>query len=428
MRNTSLVKSKIFWSAAIAAVLFLACFLPIQTASASTGDVVGVDGRIIPASMTGDTSAWVEIAQFSGYALIIRQDPISNAHMAYRNDYALDNMYAFSTVRKEINNWYNSELSSTARLRNFAVTNNVMSNLGSYGAAYIDGISKPLGVAAPKGDDVAFALSFCEAAYFCSTQYYCQANSTAIEASPNLAFNNYHKLRPAFAGRSQSGNSSQAYWLRSPGKSSRYAGAVDFQIGAPRDYEIPFTDAEACGRVNMHTVIGSFCHYRPAMWVEMELFDEKMATITYYSNNGTGSVNAVSVPVNVYYTIQDNGYQPRNLALFAFDSWNTRVDGSGVRYVNGQSVFMNTSLTLYAQWKQAPKLAVTYKPNVGIGNTNVVPISPNTYYTVQDQGYYWNEHTFNGWNTRADGLGVPYSNNQVIYITNSIVLYAQWKR
>ena len=34
---------------------------------------------------------------------------------------------------------------------------------------------------------------------------------------------------------------------------------------------------------------------------------------------------------------------------------------------------------------------------------------------------------FDGWNTRADGLGTAYTNTQLMNISENITLYAQWR-
>ena len=425
MSNKSLFRIKKVFSVAIAAVMFLFCFLPVQTASAA--DPVGVDGRIIPTSMTGDTSEWVEIAQYGGYALIIRRDPLTSVVTMYRTDNNQVSTYSTSTLRKELNNWYNNKLKSDARLRKFAVMSDAKSNFGYYATSSTSGQSKPNGTAAPKGDDVAFALSFSEALYFCSTQYQYQSGSTtSIKPSPTVAFNNYHKLRPSYAGGGQGDNPTQAFWLRTPGSGKMYVGAVAFQGGAPKEHGLPYTHAEAAGRVNQHTVIGAYGHYRPAMWVGLGLFEDKVA-VTYNPNGGEGGVNVVSVSANTYYNIEDQGYSRGG---YVPNGWNSKADGTGIPYSNGQSVYMTTALTLYAQWKKVviPTVKVLYNPNGGEGDVNVVSVNANTYYNIEDQGYTWGGYVPNGWNSKADGTGIQYSNGQSVYMTTDLTLYAQWKK
>ena len=71
---------------------------------------------------------------------------------------------------------------------------------------------------------------------------------------------------------------------------------------------------------------------------------------------------------------------------------------------------------------------VTYDANGGEGT-----MKPDTfYYGVSKQlseiKYTKVSHTFTDWNTKADGMGIPYQNEQTLMISKNIVLYAQWKK
>jgi uncharacterized repeat protein (TIGR02543 family) len=415
MITKTLSNNKRVLMTAIAAILLFACFMPTQIASASTGDIIGVDGRIIPKDKTGDTSAWIEIAKFDGYSLIIRQEPLTSRPIQFRTDLVYNNQYTFSTVRRDINNWYNYTLSKTARLRDFAVTSNAMGHWGSYGTDYVDGISRPLGVAAPKGDDIAFALSFCESAFFCSTQYIKNWNTGTLESSPYIASKNYLKLLPKYVN----GGATPAFWLRTPGTSYTLAGIVAFQ-GQPSGTPIEVV----MGRTNQHNVTGVFGHYRPAMWVGDGIFGG--LTVKYEPNGGIGSTITDSVTANTYYTIRNNSFQPPNSSL-QFDSWNTMANGTGVRYTAAQVVYLTTSLTLYAQWTPIlSPITVSYYPNGGTGNVITDTVTANTNYTIRANPFQRTGYNFVNWNTRADGLGVTYNAGQIVRLTASLTLYAQW--
>ena len=420
MKITSLFKNKKIWSTAIAVVLLFACLIPVQNASAAT--VVGVDGRTLPAVRAGDSSDWIEIARYGGYCLIIRQTPITSKLTYFHNQHVnlADNKYVFSVLRKSINSWYNDTLPQNARLRNFAVGNDIdpvkMWNTGTVGV-FNGPKSTPNGVISPKGDEIAFALSFAEAAQFCGTQYV--TTTASVIACPTLAINNFNKLLPKANNGSTDPN--PAYWLRSDGigSSTISAGCVAYSGGSPYD--------SAKGRVYQHTVIGTYGHYRPAMWVGEGIFGE---TVTYEPNGGIGTRNVVPVAQNSYYTIVSQGYLPPD-NTYQFDSWNTMPNGSGVRYDNGQTIYITTSITLYAQWKKVPvpPLTVTYYPNGGIGAVTTDINPPNTNYTIRGAIFQPPSvlYTFNNWNTRADGLGTSYTAGQIIYLTASLTLYAQWK-
>ena len=278
MKNIILLRNKKVWGAAVAAVLFLTCFLPVNIASAA--DPIPVDGMIIPTSKTGDSSAWVEIANYGDYMLIIRQNPITSELTMYRTDGKQENTYSTSTLRIELNNWYNNKLDENARLREYAVMSDAATKFGFYASISEEGQSKPNGIAAATGNDVVFALSFSEALYFCSTQYqYQSGNTSSIMPSSTIAYNNFQKLLPAYEGGSQGDNPSPAFWLRTPGSTKQNAGAVAFQGGSPM--------ADVAGRVNQHLVLGAYAHYRPAMWVDKRLIEEKDSVWPFSGASGS---------------------------------------------------------------------------------------------------------------------------------------------
>jgi hypothetical protein len=59
----------------------------------------------------------------------------------------------------------------------------------------------------------------------------------------------------------------------------------------------------------------------------------------------------VSVPVNTYYTIEDNpGYTHGYLDRDVFDGWDTYPGGGGYPYKVGQSYLITNNIILFAQW------------------------------------------------------------------------------
>ena len=233
----------------------LICLLPMTTTlAASSPDPV--DGRILAKDKTGDTSAWIEIAKYEGYSLIMRQEPLTSSLSTYSTQ-RTDVSYVNSLARKGINDWYNNKLSSTARLRDFAVDNNAMTVQGTMFMSYVDGLSLPGGKAARTGNDVAFALSYCEAALYCSSQY--AKTSPDLTTSSKIASSNMAKLLPKYVGATVA----PAYWLRTPGAATYSAGCVAYEGG---DSSVSY------GRAYQHIVIGEYAHYRPAIWVGSGIF------------------------------------------------------------------------------------------------------------------------------------------------------------
>ncbi|WP_461248673.1 hypothetical protein, partial [Treponema sp. R6D11] len=108
-----------------------------------------------------------------------------------------------------------------ARLRQFTVKNNAANILGTSNSkvGLTDGFSKPTDIRVQSGDDVAFALSYGEAANFCSKTYFIRDMSPSIQKSPGTASENYDKIDIP---------TSYIYgmWLRSPGDLTATAAAI----------------------------------------------------------------------------------------------------------------------------------------------------------------------------------------------------------
>ena len=148
-----------------------------------------------------------------------------------------------------------------------------------------------------------------------------------------------------------------------------------------------------------------------------------MLTVTYYPNGGVGAIFEESVPYGASYTIRNMGYTRSGLS---FDGWNSSPGGSGTDYTVGQIVNMTSNLSLYAKWRSG-LMAVIYNANGGDGTEIEDSVTPNSYYTIKDQGYTRSGHRFVNWNTRQDGLGTAYSCGQIMQVTANTKLYAKWE-
>jgi uncharacterized repeat protein (TIGR02543 family) len=93
---------------------------------------------------------------------------------------------------------------------------------------------------------------------------------------------------------------------------------------------------------------------------------------------------------------------------------------------------LTADTTLYVKWTDASTYTVTYNGN---GNTGgAAPSDTNSPYgsgaTVTVLGNTGNlektSHTFDGWNTQADGSGTDYAANATFTITGNTTLYAKW--
>ena len=234
---------------------------PITT----TGPGSVVDGRTLDDSQTGD-GQWVEVARNGDYSLIIRKDFVKcyaeQDNTDYWTWYALtvsDNNYSDpgNFLRKEINYWFNAAyngningrqyLAKDARLRDYTVMNDAYSVTGTSGIypnSITDGFSRPLSYRTGVGNDVAFALSWSEAANFCSmTARYRDDPSYHIDSGP-LAIAKYEKL-----------NNLKAIFLRTGGDIQGMMGTIHEESGL---YGEVFQNNKA------------FVH--PALWVHQDIF------------------------------------------------------------------------------------------------------------------------------------------------------------
>ncbi|MDR1993219.1 MAG: DUF6273 domain-containing protein, partial [Nitrososphaerota archaeon] len=270
-------KKRNILSLGLAIILLLSTFLTIpgNFADPIASTPVGVNGRILSANMAGDTSDWIEIATCGDYSLIVRKDVLPIGGMAYDSQ---SNHYPISDARTQVNNWFKNTLNSNARLRDFTSTNDAISNLGYHGL--IDyGISKPTGAMAKTGDDVAFLLSFAEAARFCSTQYFDSIAQT-FKQSSSTAYNNFYKLNVAPVDQHEREGK---WWLRSPGSAhAREASVVE--KGGFVIWGIPYER----GTVNQYNIANYWVKIRPALWVNSNIFGSNdVGYVVHYYLLGT---------------------------------------------------------------------------------------------------------------------------------------------
>jgi hypothetical protein len=230
-----------------------------------TGDVpVGVDGRVLSGSLVGDCSVWVEVARYGDCSLIVRKNYL-NVNDGFYGDAGRqvcsfsslsDNVYLADDclVRSNVNAWFNGvafgevdSLPLGARLRGFTMRSDAVEVVGSCGVevSLFDGFSKP-SVLAGVGDDVAFVLSFGEAASFMSGSFF--DRNVGFRSSSFVTAANYAKFSVPFVGGC-------GVWLRSPGDLGSVVGCLG-----------------SGGRVFQSSTGGSGFVY-PAVWVHSSIFE-----------------------------------------------------------------------------------------------------------------------------------------------------------
>ena len=72
-------------------------------------------------------------------------------------------------------------------------------------------------------------------------------------------------------------------------------------------------------------------------------------TVKFNSNGGSGDMDRQTIAANTSATLSANAYTRSG---YSFAGWNTKADGSGTAYKNGQEITPTEDITLYAQWKK----------------------------------------------------------------------------
>ncbi|MDR1706288.1 MAG: hypothetical protein LBS19_16635 [Clostridiales bacterium] len=229
------------------------------------------EGRILAPDKSGDKTDWVEIARNGDYSLIVRSGYINTdtqlptqGNPSYQfTAFGTTNNYNTSNVRRKINDWFMGTadasaevLPENARLRSFTVRSDAPAALGTGAASAAgkdDGFSKPSAIKDPRGSDVAFALSYGEAASFASKAY-AWGGGADSQNSVQAAADNFAKLGIP----TDDTNKYNRLWLRSPGSTSDMASSLS-QSGLV--FQTPANDTEQCGLLY------------PALWVQSDVFN-----------------------------------------------------------------------------------------------------------------------------------------------------------
>ena len=146
-------------------------------------------------------------------------------------------------------------------------------------------------------------------------------------------------------------------------------------------------------------------------------------TVTFSANDGTGTTTTQGFYSNTPQALVANTFTRTD---YVFLGWNTKPDGSGKTYTDGEAINNLGNVTLYAQWHTLYNV-ISYDANGGTG-------------TMADQTFVWDtpqalaantftrmDYVFMGWNTRPDGSGKTYTDGETVNNIDNVTLYAQWQ-
>ena len=157
-------------------------------------------------------------------------------------------------------------------------------------------------------------------------------------------------------------------------------------------------------------------------------------TIKFDGNGSTsGSTASMTMTYDVAKNLTANGFSKSG---YHFSGWNTKADGSGTSYYDKQSVKNLTAtdggtVTLYAQWStNSYTIAFDGNGNTG-GITSSMTMKFDVAKNLNKNGYTRTGYTFSKWNTKANGSGTNYTNQQSVKNLTTVnggifYLYAQW--
>jgi len=387
--------------------LLMMVFVPVQQGFAAPICVpTGVDGRVLSASMAGDTSAWIEIARSGDYSLIVRKDVLPLGWVSFPTS-GTNNDYRVSNARNAVNNWFKNTLSSNARLRDYTVKSDAVNNLGGF-ASLSYGLSTPSSTMVKTGDDVAFMLSFAEAASFCSMQY--ATSTSSWTTSSAVARSNFGKLTQLPTTPPQR----DFWWLRSSGHSSTSVSSVGTHSKAMAN----------CVFASSSLTSASYVYIRPALWVGSSVFETSYSVTvvnSYAAVSGAGNyVSGSTVTVNA-------GSRPG----YAFAGWTTQGIGALPNNSVASFTMPSNNVVVTANWL-IEQYTVSYVLNGGVLSTgyptsynvgNGFTVNTNTVGTPEFLGYRfvnWRVTCSNGTGFNLTPAGIPAD------VTGNIVLSAIW--
>lgn len=155
-------------------------------------------------------------------------------------------------------------------------------------------------------------------------------------------------------------------------------------------------------------------------------------TVKFDANKGTGAMVDQEFTYDVEQDLTANAFTRTG---YTFTGWNTAADGTGKAFADKATVknltaVPNGAVTLYAQWK-ANTYTVTFNANGGKGTMDDQTFTYDVEQALTANAFTRTGYTFTGWNTKKDGSGTAYTDEQTVKNLTTeanvvVTLYAQW--
>ena len=156
--------------------------------------------------------------------------------------------------------------------------------------------------------------------------------------------------------------------------------------------------------------------------------------IRFHANRGSGSMAELPCVYDRASQLPPCGFSRPG---YVFTGWNTRANGSGVAYNDGDELMNLTCSTkgvtvlLYAQWEPI-SYCVRFYANGGSGSMAEQRLFYGEKKALSVNGFSRSGYRFTGWTTQPDGSGRSFKDrasvkNLALGQDEVVVLYAQWK-
>ena len=154
----------------------------------------------------------------------------------------------------------------------------------------------------------------------------------------------------------------------------------------------------------------------------------ELVNIKYNINGGTGTISPMENVKGSSFVIPtiDSITAP---AGKLFKEWNSKIDGTGVAYEEGQTITLKNNLELFAIWEEISNVTLSFNANGGTGNIESITKEKYSTFTIPsiDEITPPTGMLFVSWNTKQDGTGTSYDEGDLIELDENLELFAIWE-
>lgn len=179
--------------------------------------------------------------------------------------------------------------------------------------------------------------------------------------------------------------------------------------------------------------VSNLCYTNNATYTFYATWNPNIFSIRYNPNGASGAPVIQNEQQTDFVNIVFNS-NPYTRDGYTFINWNTKPDGSGTSFTPNTlepNIFKpehNSIIDVYAQWNPN-SYTIHFSANGGIGSMSELSMVYDTSKNLIANTFTKAGHTFNGWNTAADGSGTHYDDGASVVnlaTDGTKILYAEW--